>query len=121
VTGRFPLYTDTDVHGPVVKALRSAGWDILRGIEAYPERTHDDIRFVRAAQERRVLVSNDIDMKTLAEAWFLESRTFPGLVWWPRSHYAVMRPGDFVVAFEELAGRDNPFAGYPIVHIKPNR
>jgi hypothetical protein len=121
VAGRFPLYTDADVDGPVVKALRAAAWDVLRGIDAYPERTRDHIHFARAAQERRVLVSNDIDMKAIAEAWFLEGRSFPGLVWWPRRHYETMSPGDFVAAFEELAGEDDAFAGYPIVHIKPKR
>jgi len=121
VAGRFRLYTDTDVNGPVVKALRAAEWDILRGIDAYPERTRDHIHFARAAQEERVLVSNDIDMKAIAEAWFLDGRSFPGLAWWPRSHYAVMSPGDFVTAFEELARRDDPFAAYPIAHIKPLR
>jgi hypothetical protein len=121
VAGRFPLYTDTDVDGPVVKALRAATWDVLRGIDAYPERTSDRVHFARAAQEGRVLVSNDIDMKLIAETWFIERRRFPGLAWWPRSHYAVMSPGDFVAAFEELAARDEPFAGYPIVHIKPKR
>jgi len=30
-----------------------------------------------------------------------------------------MGPGDFATAFEELAAQDDPFAGYPIVHIKP--
>ena len=95
MAGRFRLYTDNDVNGPVVKALRSAAWDILRGIEAYPERTSDRVHFARAAQESRVLVSNDIDMKAIAELWFVESRSFPGLVWWPRSHYAMMSPGDF--------------------------
>ena len=119
MAGRFLLYTDTDVDGPVVKALRAAAWNVLRGIDAYPERTHDHIHFARAAEERRVLVSNDIDMKVIAEAWFVEGRSFPGLVWWPRSHYAVMSPGDFVAAFEEVAGQDEPFAGYPIIHIKP--
>lgn len=121
MAGRFRLYTDTDIDGPVVKALHAASWDVLRGIDAYPERTKDYIHFARAAQEGRVLVANDIDMKLLAETWFLEGRRFPGLIWWPRSHYAVLKPGDFVAAFEELAASDEPFASYPIVHIKPKR
>lgn len=121
MAGRFPLYTDADVHGPVVKALQSTGWDVLRGIDAYPEKTPDEIHFVRAAKEQRVLVSNDLDMKMLAEKWFLEGRSYTGLVWWPRSHYAVMAPGDFVAAFEDLAAKDGPFAAYPMVHIKPKR
>jgi hypothetical protein len=121
VAGRFRLYTDTDVDGPVVKALQTTGWDVLRGIDAYRERTADEVHFGRAAKEGRVLVSNDRDMKTIAVAWFAEGRSFPGLVWWPRSHYAVMSPGDFVEAFEELARQDDAFGAYPIVHIKPKR
>ena len=53
----------------MVKALRMAFWDVLRGIDAYPEGTDDHIHFERAAQEGRVLVSNDLDMKLIAEAW----------------------------------------------------
>jgi hypothetical protein len=85
------------------------------------KRRNDEIHFSRAATEQRVLVSNDIDMKMLAEKSFLEGRSYRGLAWWPRSHYNVMNPGDFVAAFEELAARDDPFARYPIVHIKPRR
>lgn len=119
--GRFRLYTDTDVGGPVVKALSAAGWDILRGIDAYPERTKDPVHFERAAREGRVLVSNDLDMKLIAETWCVEGRPFVGLIWWPRSLYDAMRPGDFVAAFDALAVQDAPFASYPIVHLKQKR
>ena len=119
MAGRFPLYTDTDVDGPVVKALKIVGWDVLRGIEAYPEKTSDLVHFQRAAQEGRVLVSNDTDMLVLAEQWFAEGRPFAGLIWWPRGHYRRMSPGDFCDAFEELAAQDDPFGAYSIVHLKP--
>jgi hypothetical protein len=58
---RFPLYTDADVHGPYVEALRRSGWDIVRAVDEFPEGTSDPIHFERAAREGRVLVSNDID------------------------------------------------------------
>ena len=32
-----------------------------------------------------------------------------------------MTPGDLLGAFDELAARDEPFAPYPIVHLKPKR
>jgi hypothetical protein len=119
VAGRFPLYTDTDVDGRVVKALLQAGWDVVRGIEAHPERTLDEIHFAHAARAGRVLVSNDFDMKAIADRWVAEGKSFSGLVWWHRRHYGAMTPGDFVSAFEERAALDDPFAGYPILHIKP--
>lgn len=121
MAGRFPLYTDADVNGPVVDALRGHGWDVVRAIDTFPEGTDDDVHFAYAAREGRVMVGNDIDVKLLAERWHAEGRPFPGLAWWPRGHYMRMKPGDFLEAFEELAARDDPFAGYPIVHIKPKR
>jgi hypothetical protein len=121
VAGRFPLYTDTDVDGRVVSALVRAGWDVQRGIDAHPERTSDSVHFEHAATAGRVLVSNDSDMLLIGESWAAEGRRFPGLIWWHRRHYQHMNPGDFVAAFEELAARDDPFAAFPIVYIKPKR
>ena len=66
-----------------------------------------------------MLVSNDVDMKALGERWFEDGRRFPGLIWWPRSHYRRMTPGDFLHAFEDLAAMEDPFSPYPIVYIKP--
>ena len=43
--GRFPLYTDADVKGPLVKALVSRGWDIVRAVDVHPEKTNDPIHF----------------------------------------------------------------------------
>jgi hypothetical protein len=43
------------------------------------------------------------------------------MICWPQSHYQRMRPGDFVRAFEELAQQDDPFHGYPIIHLKATR
>ena len=33
MAGRFPLYADADVRGPLIKALRNAGWDVVRAID----------------------------------------------------------------------------------------
>jgi hypothetical protein len=121
VAGRFPLYTDADINGPVVQALLDHGWDVLRAIDVFPEGTDDEVHFAYAAQQSRVMVGNDIDVKLLAERWYLEQRPFRGLVWWPREHYRRLKPGDFVEAFEELACQDDPLAVYPLVHLRPRR
>lgn len=65
---RFRLYTDADIHGPYVEALRRKGWDVTRAVDAYPEGTDDPIHFERAAREGRVLVSNDLDQLVIAGA-----------------------------------------------------
>lgn len=121
MAGRFRLYADANIHGPVIDGLLRRGWDLMRAVDAYPEGTDDDIHFERAATEGRVVVSNDVDMKNLAEKWFDEKRSFLGLIWWPKVHHRRMSVGDFLEAFEELAAKDDAFQPYPIVHIKPRR
>ncbi len=66
MTARFPLYTDADVHGPLIAALCQRGWDVVRAIDLYPEGTADAVHFERAAKEDRVLLSNDEGMERLA-------------------------------------------------------
>ena len=120
MAARFPLYTDADVDGPVVQALIDRGWEVVRAIDLFPEETQDEVHFAYAASQGRVIVGNDLDMKLMAERWHAEQRPFRGLVWWPREHYGRMKPGDFVEAFEDLAARqEDPFGGYPLIHIKP--
>ena len=94
MAGRFPLYTDADVHGPLIDALRARGWDVVRAIELYLQGTADDTHFDGAAKESRVLVSNDKDMEVIANRWLAEGRPFRGLILWP--HYnedGLRRPG----------------------------
>jgi hypothetical protein len=63
VPGRFPLYTDADIHGPLVEALVRDGWDVLRAIDRFPEGTTDYVHFDEAVRLSRVLVANESDMK----------------------------------------------------------
>lgn len=118
MAGRFPLYTDADVQGPVIKALRQATWDLIRAIEAFPEGTPDLSHFERAALLNRALVTNDTDQIEIAEAWLAEGRPFVGVIWWPQAQYDIMSPGNYLRRFEEYAAQDNPFAGHPILYLK---
>ena len=119
MAGRFPLYTDADIHGPLVEALIQRGWDVLRAVDRFRQATDDPRHFDEAVRQGRVLVSNDSDMKVLAEERLDEGGSFPGLVWWPRKHYTRMSVSDIVEGLEELAQEDDPFGTYPIIHIKP--
>jgi hypothetical protein len=92
VAGRFPLYTDEDVDGNLVRALRRAGWDLVRALDHHPQRTHDHVHFEHAARLNRVLVANDSDMlKEWAPKWTAQGKLFRGLVWWPRVLYRACR------------------------------
>lgn len=114
MAGRFPLYTDADVHGPLIVALRERGWDVVRAIEIYPEGTADAVHFERAAKDGRVLISNDADMELIASRWLAQGRAFRGLVLWPQDHYRRMGYGELVAKIEALS---EPFA-HPVIHLR---
>lgn len=117
----FPLYTDNDVDGDLVKALRHADWDVVRGVDTLPEDALDSEHFEQAAELGRVFVTNDQPSVVVAHEWIEEGRRFKGMITWPRAHYRRMTIGDLVRKFEELAAKDQPFdPDYPIVRIKPD-
>jgi hypothetical protein len=119
VAGRVPLYTDADIHGPLVEGLERRGWDIVRAVDLYPEGVDDHVHFERAAREGRVLVSNDLDEILIAEAWIVTGRAFRGLITWQKTDERQLSVGAFLDAFEAIAEEENPFSSYPIVRIKP--
>jgi hypothetical protein len=48
-TGRFRLYADANIRGPVIDGLVRHGWDLVRAVDAYPEGPDDDVHLDRAA------------------------------------------------------------------------
>lgn len=70
MAGGFSLYTDADVHGPLIVALRGRGWDRVRAVDlSPPQGTADAVHFEAAAKQNRVLISNDQDMEIIANRW----------------------------------------------------
>lgn len=114
----FPVLTDNHVQQALVEGLLSGGWDVLRAVDVFPERTDDDVLFGHAAREGRVFVTNDEDFLVIGDEWLASGRVFPGLVYWHEEDYAAMTTGDLVRAFEALAAKESPFA-YPIQFITP--
>lgn len=116
--GRFPLLTDENIPGPLIDALRSAGWDVLHARELFGEDTDDEILFDYAAGQGRVLVSTDQDHLPIADRWLRTGKPFR-MVWWKQAPYQRVRPQAFVDAFNMLAAReDDPFR-YPVHYLKP--
>jgi hypothetical protein len=120
VAGRFPLYTDADVEGTLVKGLVKRGWDVVRAIDVYPEGTEDEVHFETASGAGRVLVGNDRDQLLIALRRAAEGRRFPGFITWRRKLHRSFAVGAFLDAFEDLAAKDDPFA-FPIVYLQPRR
>ena len=121
MAGRFPLYTDANVRGPLIEALKQAGWDVVRAIDLLPEGGKDLAHFEQAGALGRVLVANDAGQETKAQQWYDEGRDFPGLIVWRQAVYDEMSFRELVAAFEQLARQDTPFSPYPIVRIWPKR
>ena len=119
MAGRFPLFTDACVNGHLVEAQIKQGWDVVRAVDLYPERTPDPVLFARAAEQGRVLVSNDGPIERLALTWLEIGRPFR-LVFWPQQDYRRWTIGELLQAFEDLAAEDDPFA-YPIRRLKPRK
>lgn len=115
--GRFPLLTDIDVDGRVVKGLLRLGWDVVRVVDTFPGTTQDDVLFEAAARQNRAFVTNDKRIHRHAVSWIQKQHSFR-MVFWAKKHHDRMTIGEFLQAFEELAGREKPFA-YPIEYIKP--
>jgi hypothetical protein len=114
VAERFPLYTDADIHQPLIKALRERGWDVVRAIDTFPEGTEDEVHFEHAAKENRVLVTNDRRIEAIANRWLEEGRAFRGLILWPQSHYQRLSYAQLVSQIEALS---EPFP-HPVIHLK---
>ena len=113
----LPLFTDNHVRQPIVSALRSRGWKVVRSIDIFPERTKDDVHFDHAAREGLVFVTSDEGIHAIVHTWLKAGRPFR-MVFWRFAHHARMSDGDFVGALEELANRDDAFR-YSIEYITP--
>jgi hypothetical protein len=119
VAGREALFADACVNGHLVEALALRGWDVVRAIDVYPERTPDPVVFGHAAREGRVFVTNDEGILKAAADWIEQSRSFR-MIYWPQEDYRVWTIGELVQAFEDLAEQADPFR-YPIFRLKPRR
>lgn len=114
---RFPLFTDENVDGTLVEALRRAGWDVIRAVDLFGEKTDDGELFAWAAGSGRVFVTTDNRLEAIAHRWLREWRPFR-MVRWLQERQLAVSPGAFVEAFEALREKPNLFV-YPIEYLKP--
>jgi hypothetical protein len=117
VTGRFPVLTDACVNDHFVQALKDRGWNVVRAIDLYPEKTEDEVLFERAAADDRIFVTNDRPAEAIAIRWLKEGRRFRGMVAWPIETYEHRTIGELAQDFETLAEEADAFA-YPVRHLK---
>lgn len=95
-----PLYMDVHVPLAITDQLRRRGVDVLTAIEDGSNELEDDELLLRAAALSRVLFTQDIRFKAMAEDWQRAGRPFAGLVF---GHQLRGTIGQYVRDLELLA------------------
>lgn len=112
----FPLFTDENIDGPIIRGLRQRGWSVQHAEEEFGERTKDTPLFEYAAKKGLVFVSTDHDMLPLAKQWLLEGRRFR-MIWWEQAETQHILLSVVLDAFDALTAKERAFA-YPIEFLK---
>lgn len=80
------FYADVHVPGPLLHQLRLRGVSVLAATEEKTNELTDEALLARAAGLRRVVVTQDIRFRVLAEDWQRAGREFSGLVFAHQRH-----------------------------------
>ena len=111
-----PFYMDVHVPQSITDQLRRRGVDVLTAIEdGWAER--DDAELLEHAHELgRVVFTQDIRFKALAEGWQRQGRPFAGLVF---GHQLGGTIGQFVRDLELIATASDPQEWVSVVEHLP--
>jgi hypothetical protein len=74
------FYMDVHVPGAITDQLRRRGIDVLTAIEDGADQLPDDAVLQRANDLGRIVFTQDIRFKALAEQWQQQNRPFAGLL-----------------------------------------
>ncbi|MEY2978529.1 MAG: hypothetical protein RLZZ435_2668 [Cyanobacteriota bacterium] len=74
------LYMDVHVPQAITEQLRRRGIDVLTAFEDRTIELPDDQLLARVTELQRVLFTQDIRFRVLAETWQIEDKQFSGLI-----------------------------------------
>ncbi|MCX6980577.1 MAG: DUF5615 family PIN-like protein [Verrucomicrobia bacterium] len=110
-----PLYLDVHVPAAIAFQLRSHGVDVMTAQEDSAAELADSDLLARTTELRRLLFTQDIRFKALAETWQREGRPFAGLIFGHQLHGSIGQyvrdlkliakatdPADWIGQFEQL-------------------
>ena len=100
-----PLYLDVHVHTAIAAELRRLGVDVLTAQEDNSAELEDDGLLTRTSSLGRLLFTQDIRFKALAEDWQREARPFSGLVF---GHQLQGSIGQYIRDLELIAKATDP-------------
>lgn len=99
------LYADVHVPGPIIAQLRNRGVDILAATEERTNELLDEQLLDLARPLERVLVTQDIRFRVMAEEWQRSGRPFAGLIF---GHQQYVSFGEMVRDLELVAKATDP-------------
>ncbi|MDX2271592.1 MAG: DUF5615 family PIN-like protein [Cyanobacteriota bacterium] len=94
------LYMDVHIPQSITDQLRRRGIDVMTAIEDNSDQLPDDQLLERAKQLNRLLFTQDIRFRALAEEWQQEGKPFSGLIF---GHQLGGTIGQFVMDLELIA------------------
>ena len=94
------LYMDVHVPWQITDQLRVRDVDVLTAQEDKAEHLPDDELLERASELERVIFTQDIRFKAMAESWQREGRQFGGLIFGHQLHGTI---GKYVTDLELIA------------------
>lgn len=99
------LYMDVHVPLGITEQLRRRGIDVLTAYEDETQELPDDQFLLRVTQLQRVLFTQDIRFRVLAQKWQLEGKEFSGLIF---GHQLGGTIGQFVKDLELIVKASEP-------------
>jgi hypothetical protein len=99
------LYMDVHVPQAITNQLRRRDVDVLTAFDDEAQELLDDQLLVRVTELNRVLFTQDIRFRVLAETWQVEEKQFSGLIF---GHQLGGTIGQFVRDLELIAKASEP-------------
>ncbi|MBD1872855.1 DUF5615 family PIN-like protein [Nodosilinea sp. FACHB-131] len=99
------LYMDVHIPQAITNQLRRRGIDVLTAFDDEAQELPDDQLLSRVTQLNRILFTQDIRFRVLAETWQTEGKLFSGLVY---GHQLGGTIGQFVKDLELIAKASEP-------------
>ncbi|NEQ68392.1 MAG: hypothetical protein F6K21_23400 [Symploca sp. SIO2D2] len=99
------LYMDVHIPQAITDQLRRRGVDVLTAFDDEAQEFPDNRLLFRATQLNRVLFTQDIRFRVLAETWQVEGKQFSGLIF---GHQLGGTIGQFVRDLELIAKASEP-------------
>jgi hypothetical protein len=99
------LYADVHVPGPVIVQLRRRGVDIITAIEEHTNRLPDGALLKVSTALSRIVVTQDIRFRVMAEKWQRDGIPFAGLVF---GHQQQVTYGQMISDLELIAKATDP-------------